>query len=263
MSFGGLGPLAARGVDRQGRMYSEGFPVVMTEQGPVTADSVPLLRQAFGATAADTMAWIQLPKNAANVQASGSGGQQTMAIRIGGNTPFVTGDQWAVAPDGRIVIARVKDYHLDVIMPDKRVVRGPAVAYTPVRVTEADKTQWREERRAAPAMAISNNNNNGAVTRSVATAAAVQEPDSWPATKSPFGGNAVSIAPNGQAWVRRQMPASERAPTFDIFDVQGKLTGQIKFPARTSLLGFGAKGVYLARMDDDDLQYIQHHAMTW
>jgi hypothetical protein len=263
VSFGGLGPLAARGVDRQGRMYSEGFPVVMTEQGPVTADSVPLLRQAFGATKADTMAWIHLPKNAASVQSSSAGGQQTMAIRIGGNTPFVTGDQWAVAPDGRIAIARVKDYHVDVIMPDKRVVRGPAVAYTPVRVTEADKTMWRDERRAAPAMAISNNNNNGAVTRSVATAAAVQEPDAWPATKSPFGGNAVWIAPNGQAWVQRQLPAAERVPTFDVFDAQGKLTGQVKLPPKTRLLGFGAKGVYLARSDDDDLQYIQHHVLTW
>ncbi len=264
MMIGGssMGVLSARTTDRQGRVYSEGSPFVMTEQGPASADSVPLLRQPFGAAQADTMAWIHLPKNAAAVQASGgSGGTQTMSVRIGGHTPFVNGDQWSVAPDGRIVIVRVKDYHVDVVLPDKRVLRGAPVPYTPVRVTEADKEQWREARRGMQAMAISNN--NGAVSRSVVSGAAVQEPDAWPTTKSPVSGNAVWITPNGQAWVQRQLPAAERAPLFDVFDAQGKLTGQVKLPPRTRLLAFGAKGVYLARSDDDDLQYIQHHALTW
>jgi hypothetical protein len=259
---GALSLVNARAVDRQGRLYTEGSPIAMGPNGPTTADSVPILRQTLAGGTADTMAWIHLPKNAASVQSSGgSGNQQTMTVRIGGNTPFVNGDQWSVAPDGRIVIARVADYHVDIVMPDKRVVRGAPVPYTPVRVTDADKERWRDNQRNTQAVMMSNT--NGVVSRSVAAAAAAAPEPTWPATKSPFGTGSVWVAPNGQVWVQRQTPAAERAPLFDVFDAQGKHSGQVKLPPRTRLLAFGAKGLYLARNDDDDLQYIQHHAMTW
>jgi hypothetical protein len=258
--IGGIGLVSARAVDRQGRLYTTGLPIMMTPEGPKTADSVPILRQSLTGAAADTMAWLRLPKDAAQVSASSSGQQQTMSIRIGGTTPFVNGDEWAVAPDGRIVIARVADYHVDVVMPDKRVIRGAPVRYTPVRVTEADKQEWREARRNTQAVMMTNN--NGVMSRQATTPPA-EEPPAWPAAKSPFGSNSVFVAPNGQTWVLRQRAAGDLVPTFDVFDAQGRATGQVKLPPKTRLLAFGAKGVYLARSDDDDLQYIQHHVMSW
>jgi hypothetical protein len=263
MSFGGgaLSLVSARAVDRQGRLYVEGSPIAMGPNGPTTADSVPIVRQTLAGGAADTMAWIRLPKNAATVQSSGSGGNQNMTVRIGGNTPFVNGDQWSVAPDGRVIIARVADYHVDIVMPDKRVVRGAPVPFTPVRVTDADKERWRDNQRNTQAVMMTNT--NGVVSRSAAPMGPPAQEPEWPSVKSPFGTGSVWVAPNGQVWVQRQTPAAERAPLFDVFDAQGKHSGQVKLPPRTRLLAFGAKGLYLARNDDDDLQYIQHHAMTW
>ena len=52
-------------------------------------------------------------------------------------------------------------------------------------------------------------------------------------------------------------------PSADVFDAQGKLIATVKMPPKTRVLALGAKGVYLARNDDDDLQYIQHHIVKW
>jgi hypothetical protein len=35
----------------------------------------------------------------------------------------------------------------------------------------------------------------------------------------------------------------------------------VQLPARHKLVGFGRQSVYLVRLDDDDLQYLQRHPL--
>lgn len=255
--------LSTRAVDRQGRMYVTGSPITMGPNGPKGADSVPILRQDMKTNKADTMAWLHQPKDNAEVRQSSSGNSQQIAIRIGSNVPFTNGDEWTVFPDGRIAIARAVDYRVDIVMPDKRLIRGAPVRYTPAKVAEADKAQWRESRRNMQSVAISNTNGNRSVSTSSPAPAGADEPATWPATKSPFATNQVFAAPNGETWVVRQRSAADPVPTADVFDAQGKLIATVKMPPKTRVLALGTKGVYLARNDDDDLQYIQHHIVQW
>jgi hypothetical protein len=182
---------------------------------------------------------------------------------MGGVAPFQSGDAWTVFPDGRVAIVRAADFHVDLITPDGRKVSGAPFRYTPVRITEAEKEEWRASRRNATMVSVQNNNGN--VQRSVQSGAGatVQDPETWPATKSPFSTEAVWSAPNGDTWVFHNRAARDRVPVAEVFNARGQLIGKVVLPERTRLVGFGAKSVYLARSDDDDLQYLQRHAIAW
>jgi hypothetical protein len=132
-----------------------------------------------------------------------------------------------------------------------------------VKVVEADKAQWRDARRNTQALAITNTNGSRSVSSSTPAQLGADEPTTWPAAKSPFASGQVWAAPNGETWVVRQRSATDPVPSADVFDAQGRLIAQVKMPPKTRILALGSKGVYLARNDDDDLQYIQHHVVQW
>jgi hypothetical protein len=257
---GPLQLLSTRAVDAAGRVYVAGPPIAMSPEGPRPADSIPILRADRRTMRGDTVAWLQVPRGNTSVNATGG----NMRIRIGGG-PFAAEDGWTVLPDGRVVVVRYTDYHVEVYPAGGRgaPVRGPAVGGTPIRVTEAEKRAWREERAAAPAVgfAVTRVEGAGGVTQRTAPAAvAADEPESWPATMPLFVGQQVFATPTGEIWVGRSRPASDRSPRFDVFDATGRRTGQVVFPPRTRLLGFGTGVVYTARADEDDLQYLQKWA---
>lgn len=260
MAFGGGGPmllLGTRAADAQGRVYMTGAPIAMTPEGPKAADSIPIMRVTRRTMATDTVAWLQVPKGNTSVNASGG----NMNIRIGGG-PFAAEDGWTVLPDGRVVVVRHADYRVEVYPASGRgaPVRGAAVGGTPIRVTEAEKKAWREERAASAPVAIAMTRTegpSGVTQRSAPANLGQQEPDSWPAVMPLFQGSQVYATPTGQVWVGRYRAASDRNPRYDVFDATGKLIGQVVFPPRTRIVGFGKGAVYTVRADADDLQYLQ------
>ena len=62
-------------------------------------------------------------------------------------------------------------------------------------------------------------------------------------------------------WVLRTRAAKDKIPTFDVFDASGRVVSRVALPQDTRLVGFGNGTVYLARSDEDDLQYLQRHAL--
>ena len=263
MGLGG-GLLGARWTDSRGRMYFTGMPIAFGPDGqPQQVDSVPILRQSPGAASHDTVAYVKVAAGSASV----SGGRNNMQFRIGGGRPFENGDDWTVFPDGRVAIARVTGYRVDIVQPNGQVVRGTPVRYTPVRVTEADKQQWRDAQRNRTMISMTaDERGGGAPQRSVQTGAssgAVDEPAEWPEVKSPFATGSVWAAPSGETWVVRSRAANDRVPVADVFDVRGRLVGRVVMPAGIRVVGLGARGVYAVRTDEDDLQYLQRYALQW
>jgi hypothetical protein len=86
------------------------------------------------------------------------------------------------------------------------------------------------------------------------------EPVEWPSGLPAFLPNAVSYASNGTLWVKRAT-RSGAPPLYDVFDKAAKRIYQLELPPRTKLVGFGSGTVYLARVDEDDLHYLQRHAL--
>lgn len=250
----------ARASDAQGRLYYQGLDHEPgTGGGVAERDSVPIVRYTARTRAQDNVAWLRLA--ARSVSMRGGGGGANVLMGHGSARPFDSGDEWTVFSDGRIAVARVAGYRVEIIHPDGRRAAGPVVAYPPVRVTEADKEQWREQERAANlGVRATAGEHGGNIQRSVGRVP-VQEPAEWPATKSPFLGNSVWAAPSGETWVVRTRAAADRVPTADVFNARGRLIARVVLPAATQLVGFGARHVYLVRTDDYGLQYLRRYAL--
>jgi len=248
---------APRATDSQGRLYFEGPPLTMGPQGPVPSDSAAVMRYDRKTKRLDTLAFLQLPKNSATVQSISSGGQQNVNIRIGGPSPFPSRDGWTVLPDGSIAVARVKDYHVDIIAPNRTVTRGPAVPFSPVKIGDAEKQEYRDSRTSSNTVAIAMTNENGKVSTSAMAPPKAADPAEWPSVKPPFTATMVA-SPTGEIWVPRSRSAKDLAPRYDVFSKDGKLTGTVVFPPRTRVAALGSGGaIYTVRTDDDDLQYLQ------
>jgi hypothetical protein len=80
----------------------------------------------------------------------------------------------------------------------------------------------------------------------------------WPDQLPSFQASGVFVAPNGEMWVERYVPADE-APIYDVFDETGNLVRQVILPEMRSVVGFGEGVVYLARTDEFDLQWLEKY----
>lgn len=263
-TMGGLG-FTARASDARGRLYGEGSAISAGPDGPVIADSVPLLRLDRSTRRMDTLAYIVLPKSNTQV----SGGQGNMRVMVGGANPLTPRDEWAVFPDGRVAIARAATYHIEFIAPDGSKRNGPRIPYTPVRMNAAEIRYEEGLRNAARAnqMSISITNNNGQMSRSAqmgpgANAPPLEPLTDWPETKPAFrpGQASVIARPNGELWVRRTENAQARGTLYDVINAQGTVAFQVRLEDGVTLVGFGNNTIYTTRKDEDDLVYLRRHA---
>jgi hypothetical protein len=254
MMIGGQIPTAS---DGKGRMYVQGVPFRMTENGPVTSDSVPMVRWDRASGKRDTLAWQRVPQGSSQV--SGRGGRGTMQVRIGGGPPFSGAEAMAVAPDGRIAVAHHDPYSVDFVNEAGQRTRGQPIKYDRIKVSEGHKAEWRERQKSATMMRMTNE--NGLRSASVGPNTNVQDPENWGGEYMPpflQNQNTVQFSNDGYLWVQRTGPAGQ-PPTFDVIDRAGNLVQKVVLPKKARLLGFGNGTVYIARVDEDDLQYLQRH----
>jgi hypothetical protein len=106
--------------------------------------------------------------------------------------------------------------------------------------------------------------NNGQRSVSFGRNRPQQEPSTagykWPTAKPPFEPGSLRMDPRGRVWVRRYRAAGE--PTlYDVFGADGNHAGSVTFPARRTLVGFGARGLYAVEVDDDGQYWIERYAL--
>lgn len=264
----GAGPMrisvGARYTDARGRLYSMGSNFSISPNGPSTsADTAPIIRFDRATKKTDTIAFVHTAPTSIRTTQGGT----NVSVRAGGGNPYVPVDDWAVTPDGRVAVVRVQDYHVDWYAPNGQRTSGPAVSYEKLKVTEDDKKAFRERRNngGGATMVVTQQVGPGGTSRSAGVAPQgniqMPEPTDWPDLKPPFTGASAAAAPNGQLWVLRTRAAKDKIPTYDVFDASGRMVGRIALPAETRLVGFGNGTVYLARSDEDDLQYLQRYRL--
>lgn len=257
MMIGGNMPTMS---DAKGRMYYQGPPFRMTDNGPQSADSVPMIRWDRGSGKRDTLAWLRLPENANQITSRGGRGNQQVMVRMGGGPPFNGADQMVVAPDGRVAIAHHDPYSVDFVSESGQRTRGQPIRYDRQRISEGHKAEWREAQKSATGLQITNDNGRRSAT--IGPAGAQQDPEVWGGEyMPPFLQQSLSVSNEGFLWVRRTGPAGQ-PPTFDVIDRAGKVVQKVVLPKRSRIVGFGNGVVYTVRLDEDDLQYLQKHKFT-
>jgi hypothetical protein len=255
---GGNMPTAA---DAKGRMYYQGPPFRMTENGPQSADSVPMIRWDRASGKRDTLTWLRLPASANQITGSGGRGNQRVMVRMGGGPPFNGADQMVVAPDGRVAVAHHDPYSVDFVSETGQRVRGQPIKYDRQRISDGHKAEWRERQKSATGMMITNDNGRRSAT--MGPAGQTQDPEVWGGEYMPpfLSSATLSFSNDGYLWVQRTGPAGQ-PPTFDVIDRAGNIAQKVVLPKRARLLGFGNGAIYVARLDEDDLQYIQKYRFT-
>ena len=254
MMIGGSIPIAA---DAKGRMYTQGSSFRMTDTGPQSVDSVPMIRWDRAAKR-DTVAWLRVPAGANQVSSRGGRGNQSVMVRIGGGPPFNGADQMAVAPDGRIAIAHHDPYSVDFVRETGQRTRGQPIRYDRQKISEGHKQEWRDRQKSATGLQMTVDN-NGRRSATVGPAGQTQDPEVWGGEyMPPFLQTALGFANDGYLWIQRTGPAGQ-PPTFDVIDRAGNLAQKVVLPKRSRLVGFGNGAVYVVRLDEDDLQYLQKY----
>ncbi|NOT07786.1 MAG: hypothetical protein HOP28_06235 [Gemmatimonadales bacterium] len=240
-----------RGSDNLGRIYFEGSPLG-ADGGSV--DSVPLLRWDRVKPTYDTVGFRKLPPNAASSSVTPSQARFTF-----GNTKrFTPTEAWGVAGDGSIARVIPDPYRVAWISGKAQPVMGQVVPYTPIKVTEAEKKEITEAQRSGTGggtrIVIGGGTGTGGAQN-------IQlPPPEFNDTKPPFdGAAAVAVTPEGEAWVLRTRRHGDETPTYDVFNRSGALVKSVSLNPRSRVLGFGKGTVYVARTDEDDLQYLQRY----
>jgi hypothetical protein len=261
------GMTMSRTSDGGGRLYFEGSSFRMNAEGrPESADSAALLRYDRVTKRTDTLTWVKLAKR--NVQVSGR--QGNVSMMVGGSNPLTPRDEWAVFPDGRVAVVRADGYRVDWILANGSRQSSAPIRYTPIRITDADKREEEAMRLRARSnqMMISMNTGPGGTQRSASMGAPAHAPPpapltDWPDVKPPFRPGMASVwaRPNGELWVRRTEPAGAKGALFDVINAQGAVTHQVRLNEGWTLVGFGNGTIYTTKLDEDDLVYLQRHAV--
>ena len=259
MMVGGNMPTSS---DAKGRMYSEGMPFRMVDGVPQQADSVPMTRWDRATGKRDTLAYRKVPAGASQISGGRSGGRANVSVRIGGGPPFSGTDQMAVAQDGRLAIVHHDPYSVEFVNEAGQRTRGQPIKYDRVKVSEGHKQEWRERQKSATMMMMTNDNGRRSAT--MAPNNNVQDPETWGGEYMPpflQGTNNVVFSNDGYLWVSRTGPAGQ-PPTYDLIDRAGNVAQRVVLPKKARLLGFGNGSVYVARVDEDDLQYLTKYRFT-
>lgn len=258
-----VGPMSVRGYDQSRRLYYQGLNFTMGANGPAFLDSAPLLRIDASRNKIDTLTWLRIPMP--SVKMSGDVEQGGGAVRLAMNA-YPIADEWAIMPDGRVVVVRGREYRIDWYAPAGARSAGPAIPYAPVRVTEADKEQIRRankrmQEQVSKAAAEAAGNVPGG-SRAKMPSMTVDAPTTWPQHKPAFAQGALRVRSNGELWVARLRAAGEEGQLFDVLSTAGTLSHRVQLPPKSRLVGLGARYVYVVRVDKDDLEYLGRYELT-
>jgi len=209
----------------------------------------------------DTVAALKQPER--KIQ---RGGGNVMMMPI----PYSPSDAWAVSWDGAVGVARGSGFRIEWTDADGASTIGPEVEYQPLVIGQADKDEWLEAR-ANPAgggmfitMSAGGGGGGGGNVRAAPAprGARMEGPqvadEDWPEVKPPFPPSAVSATPEGRLWVRRHVSPGAH-PEYDVFDGNGFRVGTVVLQESARVVGFGEGVVYVARTDDDDLQWLERY----
>ena len=245
-----------QGVDAMGRVYFRSMPAF--DRNP---DSLKILRLDLETEETDSVGMFK--REDRNREESGDATSQSVSVT---QVPLSPADAWGVAEDGRVVIVRTGDYHVDWIEPDGSVTSGPPVTYTPVRIGQGEKEEWRDSRsESGGGLGIQVMQSNGNM-RITATRGGGGDGDDdlddypWPEVKPAFYNRPIPVDRMGRAWVRRHQRAGA-PPRYDLFDGTGSPVMSVVLPMGRRVVSFGENVLYAVRMDDVGLQYLERYTV--
>jgi len=248
--------VAPRGIDSRGRMYAQVPRWAASSLYGQHGDSAPIVRIAAPGRPAEVVAWILLQADPGPVKKGLP------------YVPFSPEDVWNFSPDGRLAIARSRDYHVEWMDREGRITRGPANAFLKIPVAQIDKIAY--TRRFMENSTIGGRGSGATmpsgespVPPEMLEAHAIEEiarVNPFAPVKPPFTDAMPLIAPNGELWVERSVSATVR-PLWDVFDAMGVLLRRYQAPGGRRLVALGRGTAYAVVQDADGLERVERYRL--
>lgn len=244
--------LIPRFVDAEGGIYFQRNEWMGSARPNLDSDYVVRYDRRTGVL--DTVAVLALPE----LVISGSGSSIP---------PMTPRDDWAAGMDGAVAVVRASDYSVDWHRPDGTVVMGPPNTIEPFSVGEAEKERFVGEYGVDEIALLRTTTSSGGMAlrfiRGVPGGLPERSIDDFefPDVLPIFRHGRMMVSPEGHAWVERYMPAHS-PPAFDVFDSEGVRLGAVQFPERRRLIGFGDRTVYVVRIDEVDLKWLERYRLV-
>ncbi len=179
-----------------------------------------------------------------------------------GLVPMPLGDAWSVIEDGAVARVVASDYHVEWWLPDGRTVNGPPIPHRRVRVGRPEREAWVEELLAGPSSGMSMHR-GAAASRPSPTVVAQRlrelDPNRFPSHRPAFRWGYTPGSPQGNVWVRLDVESDRSRTVFDVIGRDGSLVHRLSLSGRARIVGFGVDSVYLVRLDQFDLEWLEKH----
>jgi hypothetical protein len=211
---------------------------------PGYADSIVVLRVNRKALRVDTVACIAAAPRGMRLAKRTLDGIPTTYFLA---NPLAVDEQAVAFPDGWIALVRMSPYRVEWITGQG--VRLPSVPLPHSRIAVDDR-----EKRAAIAR-------TWLTPRYTGPRWTPDDFPPWPSELPPIAPNALHATPEGNVLIRQMPSAARNATVYDLVDRSGRLSSRLELPGNAFVVGFGRKAVFVARVDADDLQYLERH--TW
>jgi sugar lactone lactonase YvrE len=239
--------------DAQGRLYFT-IPPWNTER-PLPADSVELAR-------------IQPATN--NVEVIGRLKGSTMPPQNGPQLKprmpmvvFARQDAWTVSPSGRVAIVRGGNYTVE-FYDGGKVVRGPSNAYTPIRATEAERTEFaRQFTMNSPMSGKGPEGSMGHTPAEFLAPARIAElvqASTFADVLPYFRPGDVRFDGSDRLWVGRSTARGEPL-RYDVFNAAATRIATIQLPRDRRLLALGKQHAYLVSTSGEGLETLERYTI--
>ena len=247
------GASSPTGADANGRVY---FSIPAWQaQRPLAGDTVEIASVNADGTDARTLGrmhgYTPAPQN------SPTDGPRLPLI------VFAQQDAFAVAPSGRIVIVRGRDYSLEWIENGRSVAKGPAHAGRPVPATQAERVAY--ARQFVMSSPMSGKGEGGTMGHTPASFASGEQLNamirrSTFAPNLPFFRGDIRVDAQNRVWVSRWNRATEPR-TYDVFDATGKRIASFRLRADRHIIAVGQRHVHVVYTDSDGLQTLERYPL--
>ncbi len=226
---------------------ARGFVTTLASQPPFAGsrdigkkDSSTVIRVARASGTVDTIAHVRSAPAHTESQVDAKGNVTSMSIR---RSAFSRGEEYLLFLDGWLAVVRLEPYRVDWRSPDGHWTPGKPLPLPVIKMTGREKNAYME--RIAKS--------SGRPLRSPDTV------KDWPDELPPYATRPLLPAPDGRLLILKERSADHPETRYDVVDRRGVLVGQLTMPETERIVGAGARSVYVAVKDENDIERLRRH----
>jgi hypothetical protein len=244
------GPFGTPGFDAEGRLVyrSVTFPGFNQRrdgedtQLPQPPDSAMIVRFDLLRRTLDTIAKFSIPR-VGLISVKDDRGRSVMTSIV---NPMPVPDDWAILADGTIAVVRGREYRVEFIGGDGKVVSAPKLPFEWQRLSDEDKVAMIDSMKA---VMIERTRGDGGPPGVMPAGLQFVSPNELADYRPAFRQGAARGDASGKLWIRTTN-VMNGGTVYDVINTKGVLVDRVRIPPGRVIAGFGPEGaVYLGVVD--------------